>query len=123
MNIHWKAKSFASSVIDAFSLEKTLHFLQRNVTKKGRIDISNPLKRRSWLAHVDNLATLVRPKVFEFEAGQHLAQNIFLSKYVEFQAVVDLFRMLNIHMSDDLARKLAQRLPACDRKWDERRDG
>jgi Methyltransferase domain len=110
VNIDWKLKSTAFHLIDTLSLHKTLYFLQRNATRRSRIDVSAGC--RNWLIHRDNLAILVRPNVFEFGAGKSLAQNIFLSHDFRSQTVVDLFPMLNLDLLNDAAAKISKLYPS-----------
>jgi SAM-dependent methyltransferase len=111
MNINWKVKSFAFRGIDTFSLHRTLYFLQRNVTRRSRIELVSGYK--SWLVHEHCLsATLKRPNIFEFGAGKSLSQNIFLSQYCESQTVVDLFPMLDIGLVNDAASTISKQYPS-----------
>lgn len=110
MNINWEAKSLAFRCIDTFSLHKTLYFVQKNLTRRSRVDISTGY--RYWLAHQNNLATLVCPDIFEFGAGKNLSQNIFLSQYFRSQTVVDLYPMLNIDLMNDAASQISNRYPS-----------
>jgi SAM-dependent methyltransferase len=107
MNINWEMKSLAFHYLDTFSLHKTLYFLQRNVTKRAKVNIEAGYK--NWRVHQSNLATLERPKVFEFGAGKDLSQNIYLSRYVGAQTVVDLFPMLNIDLVNEAASQITNR--------------
>lgn len=112
MNINWKIKSFAYHWIDAFSLHRTLYYLQKNVTRRSRVDISS--RFTNWLVHQDNLASLERPNVFEFGAGKDLSQNIYLSQYFGSQTVVDLFPMLDIDLANDAALQISKQYPTFD---------
>lgn len=102
MNIPWKFKSFIFGVIDFLEAPKLLYFLQRNITKRSRIDELkiNP----DWEKHkACLLAYNSRGPIFEFGAGKSLAQNLFLSEFIGEQIVVDLNPMLEID-SVELAR-------------------
>jgi len=49
MNINWEMKSLAFHYLDTFSLHKTLYFLQRNVTKRAKVNIEAGYK--NWRVH------------------------------------------------------------------------
>ena len=110
MNINWEAKSLAFQCIDAFSLHKTLYFIQNNLTRRSHIDIAAGYHH--WMTHRNNLAALECPDVFEFGAGRNLAQNIFLSQHFRSQTVVDLYPMLNVDLMNEAAAQISTRFPS-----------
>ncbi len=110
MNMNWRWKSFAFSLIDFLSLRQLLFFLQRHLTKRSRIEISEIAQ--DWLTHRANLDTLKEPIVLEFGAGKSLAQNIFLSQYFGPQTVVDLFAMLDLDLVNETILQLTRLCPS-----------
>ena len=100
MNIPWKIKSSIFSVIDKFHLYKMLYFLQKYVTKRAD-GIFNQVDSE-WILHRDTLRKHDKnKKIFEFGAGKHLAQNLFLSIDIKQQVVVDLYNMLDIEQVEE----------------------
>ena len=97
MNIPWKIKSAIFAIIDTFSLHRFLYFIQRNITMRSRLD---ELKvSEIWIKHSTSLEKYgVSNKVFEFGAGKHLAQNLYLSSVVNNQIVVDLHPMVELDL-------------------------
>ena len=95
MQINWKVKSRIFGLIDFLHADSLLYFLQRNVTRRSRV--TTLTVSDTWSAHrkalIDNRCTSF---VFEFGAGKNLAQNLFLSSFVDKQLVVDLNPMLDL---------------------------
>lgn len=106
MNINWKFKSFIFGLIDKFSLYDVLYFLQKNVTKRSVVKISEINDK--WMIHQNGLATLNEPVVLEFGAGKSLSQNIYLGSNFKCQTVVDLFPMLDIDMFNEAALQISK---------------
>ena len=110
MNIPWKIKSFIFSVIDNFNATKLLYFLQKNVTKRSRInDLQiSPI----WQKHKRNLIEhQALDFVFEFGAGKSLAQNLFLSDAVTRQMVVDLNPMIEMRLVNSACKQISKLVP------------
>ena len=79
-------------------------FLQKNVTKRPRATVFNI--DENWKRHLNSLKIHSATNlIFEFGAGNDLAQNIFLSSTVTRQIVVDLNPMLDIELVE-FARRL-----------------
>ncbi len=96
MKISWKLKSFIFRLIDFFDVPNFLYFLQKHITGRSRIETLDISK--NWVAHKDCLVEHgIDDKVFEFGAGKNLAQNLFLSNFVNNQIVVDLYPMIDIN--------------------------
>ncbi len=106
MNINWRLKSMAFHWIDVFSLYRLLSFLQKHVTRRSNVHISEIAGE--WSTHQINLAILKKPIVLEFGAGRHLAQNIYLSQFFGLQTVVDLFAMLDLDQVNEAALQFSQ---------------
>lgn len=97
MNIPWKFKSTVFSAIDLLSADRALYFLQKNVTKRSRIKQLNI--DNNWNLHLSMLKKYgATDVIFEFGAGKSLVQNLFLSKEVRKQFVVDLNLMIDIDL-------------------------
>jgi SAM-dependent methyltransferase len=106
MNINWKLKSAVFGIIDLFSLQALLYFLQKNVTRRALVNISEVNK--DWVIHLENMENLEAPCILEFGAGKNLAQNIYLSQYFSSQIVVDLFPMLDIDLFNKAALEISK---------------
>ena len=103
--IRWKLKSFIFSIIDFFRIQGLLYFVQKNITKRS----IQPIHEISheWKVHeksiIDNKIT---GTLFEFGAGKGLAQNIFLSKLMPSQIVVDLYRMIDFDIVNNSIKSI-----------------
>jgi len=106
MNINWKLKSFIFLCLDRFKLYHFLYFIQKNITKKSRVAITgiNP----KWKIHQESLSLLDAPKVIEFGAGKNLAQNIYLSQFVQSQLLVDIRPMIDIDLVNESFREISK---------------
>jgi len=106
MNINWKIKSFIFLCIDKFQLYQFLYFIQKNITKKSRITLTsiNP----KWRIHQKSLSLLATPRVIEFGAGKNLAQNIYLSQFVQSQLLVDIQPMIDIDLVNESFKKITK---------------
>lgn len=95
--VPWKVKSFIFYLIDFFDAQGVLYFLQKNITKRS--SKKNVRISKNWINHEDILKKYnANNYVFEFGAGKSLAQNLFLSKSIKKQLVVDLNQMLDIDL-------------------------
>jgi hypothetical protein len=109
MNIPWNLKSNIFSVIDFINAPALLYFLQKNVTKRARIDklSISPI----WKEHKKYLQKYsATGLIFEFGAGKSLAQNLFLSDVVDEQLVVDLNPMIDIELVETSREQLSKML-------------
>lgn len=105
MNIPWKLKSRAFRAIDNLNATSLLYWLQTNVTRRARKNLT--VGSANWKFLREHIASLGRPKVFEFGAGKSLQQNLYLSSFVSSQTLIDLFPMLDLRLADAAARGLA----------------
>ncbi len=108
-NIPWKIKSFIFSLIDFFNTPSILYFLQKNFTKRSKINqiIISP----TWEKHKEILKKYnTTDFIFEFGAGKNLAQNLFLSSIVRKQLVVDLNPMIDISLVEISRKLLSEKL-------------
>jgi len=97
MYIPYKLKSLIFTIIDFFDSKRTLYFLQKYVTKRSQIKKLNI--DDNWIRHQKALTDYgCTGFVFEFGAGKNIAQNIFLSQFIDKQLVVDLNPMLDIQL-------------------------
>jgi hypothetical protein len=97
MYIPYKLKSLIFSIVDFFDSKRTLYFLQKYVTKRSQIKKLNI--DDNWIRHQKALTDYgCTGFVFEFGAGKNIAQNIFLSQFIDKQLVVDLNPMLDIQL-------------------------
>ncbi|MCP9814985.1 class I SAM-dependent methyltransferase [Synechococcus lacustris] len=99
MNIPWKLKSIIFRLIDIFSANAVLYFLQKYVTKRS--SITKIEVNQTWVSHQSILIeNRCKGFIFEFGAGKNLAQNIYLSNIVDRQLVVDLNPMIDLQLVD-----------------------
>ena len=105
MNIGWKMKSAIFREIDRFSLHGLLYLLQKHVTGRAKVSIRSISE--NWQTHAANLAPLGRGRIVEFGAGKSLSQNIYLSKQVGSQVLVDIFPMLDMDLFNEAARQIS----------------
>lgn len=105
LNIPWRLKSSAFSIIDIVG-EEPLYFAQKYITRRASsrgLAISP-----NWLFHQNVIRENGAKRVLEFGAGKDLVQNLFLSQEGIDQVAVDLFDMLDI----DLVNKAIVNLDA-----------
>tara|TARA_B100001093_G_scaffold519881_1_gene611086 strand:- start:1909 stop:2748 length:840 start_codon:yes stop_codon:yes gene_type:complete len=105
MNINWKLKSKIFSFISFFQLDNLLYFIQKNITKKSRIEINCIID--DWIYHQENLISMKSPSIIEFGAGKNLSQNIFLSNFFSKQTLVDLNTMIDFQLVNSAIEKIA----------------
>ena len=115
MRIPWKLKSAIFATVDLLSAPTLLYFLQKNVTKRSR---TKPLEISDhWKKHADSLVKYgATGTIFEFGAGKSLAQNLYLSGFVDKQVVVDLNAMLDLEIVESARTLLSKK---CRFKSDE----
>lgn len=108
MEINWKLKSFVFGIIDKYSLYRLLYLLQKWVTRRSVIKIQavNPC----WEIHGEHLRASGAESVIEFGAGKSLAQNLFLSKSIGKQTLVDIFPMLDLSEVNSAASQIGELL-------------
>jgi hypothetical protein len=94
-------------VIDSLDAPSLLYFLQKHITRRSRVTrIGVP---SSWIAHKKYISEYgTTGTVFEFGAGKHLGQNLFLSDLVDKQIVVDLNLMIEIEMVEQVRSQLVE---------------
>jgi len=103
MNIPWKLKSGIFRIIDLFGVYFLVDFLQKYVTKRSvkKSQIFNS----AWELHL-NVINKYGPMrtLFEFGAGQSLAQNLYLSQAIEKQELVDLNCIIDLKLVENSRR-------------------
>jgi SAM-dependent methyltransferase len=109
MNIPWRLKSFAFSMIDRLHADALLYFLQKHVTKRAKINLTAILNDAKM--HEAALSHLKSPRIIEFGAGKHLAQNIYLSRIASEQIVIDLNEMLDFELLNQAIQKTNEIIP------------
>ena len=109
MNVDWKLKSRIFRMIDLLGANEVLSFLQNHVTGRSKVNINKV--NENWSRHEAAISVFSRPRLFEFGAGQSLAQNLYLSRCCGEQVVVDLTRMAKVAKVNDAAKQLAQICP------------
>lgn len=93
MDIPWKVKSAAFSVVDVVG-DVPLYFAQKYITKRASprgLTISP-----NWRFHQQVIRESGAKRILEFGAGKDLVQNLFLAQENIEQVAVDLFDMLDI---------------------------
>ena len=97
MNIPWKIKSAIFRIIDVLRMQFLVDVLQKYVTKRSvqKSITYNP----NWELHLNAINKFgPMTTLFEFGAGQSLAQNLFLSHAIETQELVDLNCILDLEL-------------------------
>ena len=97
--INWKLKSLLYKILSLFNLQRTLFFIQKNITKRSKIEFDE--KIFYWDYHYKFLKENNSKKIIEIGAGKSLAQNIYLSymfeKKIE-QTLIDVSMMLDFDL-------------------------
>lgn len=109
MKIPWKLKSAVFAAIDMFHATNLLYFLQKNITKRSRI--LNLNISENWQRHKRSLKKYnCTGHIFEFGAGKNLAQNLYLSDFVNSQLVVDLNPMIDLQLVETARELLKEKI-------------
>jgi SAM-dependent methyltransferase len=104
VQIPWKIKSKCFRYIDRYQMNSFLYFCQRYITRRASLSVNG--LSLDWERHRQVLQSLsVTGFIFEFGAGKSLAQNLYLSAFVDRQLVVDINPMANVELIED-ARQL-----------------
>lgn len=107
IKIPWKFKSFIFSLIEYLNAPKLLYFLQKNVTKRSRLN-SFTLSS-DWQLHEDTLKKYKTTDfILEFGAGKSLVQNLYLSSFIKKQMLVDLYPMIEFDLVNSARKKLLE---------------
>lgn len=107
MNIPWKIKSSAYRVVDILNAPKLLDYFTRFLTRRLRKDSFGVAP--NWDMHKNCLLSYEkRGCIFEFGAGKHLAQNLYLSDVVDKQIVVDLYHILDLSLVESVRGHLSK---------------
>lgn len=105
MRIPWKIKSSLFHFIDRYDLNSMLYFGQRYVTRRASTGVTG--RSTDWERHRHSLQTLnATGLIFEFGAGKNLAQNLYLSAYVDRQLVVDINPMASVELIERARQQL-----------------
>ena len=105
MQINWKLKSLIFNLVDRFNLYNLLYWLQKNVSRRSRINIDRI--NENWIIHEKNLSNCKNCQLIEFGAGKSLSQNIYLSHFVQSQTLVDLFPMINLDLANQASEQIS----------------
>jgi predicted SAM-dependent methyltransferase len=109
MRIPWKLKSLLFSIVDRYGLQNLLYWGQRWVSRRAPRSFENVSS--NWRFHESNILSWKKidiDNVFEFGAGRTLAQNLFLSRSIQKQTVVDLNPMLNLKLCESARKRLLE---------------
>lgn len=109
MYIPWRFKSFLFQVIENFELHSVLYWAQKRITRRAPRSFQQVSP--NWRFHEVNIQSwrkLSITRVFEFGAGRSLAQNLFLSRTVSEQYLVDLNPMLNMGLCESARNRLVE---------------
>lgn len=102
MNIPWKIKSRVFRLLDMFPSSRLVFLLHKHLTKRAKKKVkafSQSGAHPNWQFHARNLEKYkCLSNIFEFGAGNHLAQNLYLSHLVEKQTLFDLHYMLDLDL-------------------------
>ena len=109
--INWKLKSFLYKILTFFNLYKTLFFIQKNITKRSKIEFRETIFY--WEYHYKFLKENNSKKIIEIGAGKSLAQNIYLSymfeKKIE-QTLIDVSMMLDFDLFNEANNQISKML-------------
>ena len=106
MNLNWKVKSGLFRAAEALP-PSLLYFAQRNLSRRARKKLNFARISDVWTFHDSNLPEGTA-RVIEFGAGKSLAQNLYLSRRGLSQDVVDLNRMLELHLVNAAIQQLVK---------------
>ncbi|EJW22100.1 hypothetical protein IMCC14465_04940 [alpha proteobacterium IMCC14465] len=102
MNIPWKFKSKVFRLLDKFPSGRLVFWFHKHLTKRAKKKVrafSQSSAHPNWVFHAKNLEKYhCLSNIFEFGAGNHLAQNLYLSSLVEKQWLFDLNYMLDLDL-------------------------
>jgi len=107
--INWKLKSLLYKILTFFNLYKTLFFIQKNITKRSKIEFRE--KIFYWDYHYKFLKENSSKKIIEIGAGKSLAQNIYLSYMLERkieQTLIDVSKMLDFDLFNKANNQIAE---------------
>ena len=106
MNISWKIKSHIFSLIEILGIDTVLYFIQKNITRSSHLDIKKI--DDNWLIHQENFSAFKPEILLEFGAGKSLAQNIYFSKFIRKQFVVDITDMLDVNLFNQAVDQISK---------------
>tara|TARA_Y100001960_G_C14614579_1_gene797596 strand:+ start:81 stop:923 length:843 start_codon:yes stop_codon:yes gene_type:complete len=109
--INWKIKSFIYKILYLFRLQKTLFFIQKNITKRADVKIDEIIFY--WKNHLKYLESYKSKTILEFGAGKSLEQNIFLSyksNHKLNQTLIDISNMLDIDLFNKANEQISKLL-------------
>ena len=115
MNIPWKVKSKLFDIIETLNIVKTINFLQKYITKRSVVKSTkfNP----HWDLHREAILKFGPMKtLFEFGAGQNLAQNLYLSTVIDQQILIDLNFILDLGLVEKSRKFLSENCGVNGRK-------
>lgn len=98
----------------SYTPRNTLYFVQRHITRRSRVNIQEI--HRGWQYHGESVRKSGASCLVEFGAGKTLAQNLYLSQYLNQQTVVDLFPMLELPMLNQAITQLRELGVPLDRR-------
>ena len=109
--INWKLKAILYKLFSLLKLKKTFYFIQKHVTKRSRVNITEINK--PWVFHSDAIEDSKSKKILEVGAGKSLEQNIYLSyKFGSIinQMAIDINNMLDFKLFNDASAQIANLL-------------
>ena len=109
VQINWKLKSLLYKILNFFNLNKTLFFIQKNITKRSRINYDK--KIFYWDYHYKFLKENNSKTIIEIGAGKSLAQNIYLSYMFERkieQTLIDVSMMLDLDLFNKANKQISE---------------
>lgn len=109
IKINWKIKALLYKVLLALKAKKILFYIQKNITKRAKIEIENI--NDNWKYHLKYLKSFNTETILEFGAGKSLEQNIFLSYELDkkiSQMTIDTSHMLDIKYFNQANKQISQ---------------
>ncbi len=107
--INWKLKAFLYKFLEFFKLRTFVYFLQKHVTKRSQIDITN--SKHLWEGHKNTLKKYNCKTLLEIGAGKSLEQNIFFSYFFNNkinQTTIDINKMLDFDLFNKASLQISK---------------
>jgi hypothetical protein len=109
--INWKLKAILYKLFGFFKLKKIFYLIQKHITKRSKINITEINK--FWVFHANAIEENCLKKILEVGSGKSLEQNIYLSYKFDSkinQTAIDINNMLDFKLFNDASTQIASLL-------------